>query len=66
MANLNLYVLHLGGEVEGDAGKAGQVQGRHGQQAEPVERHKVEVLHPPQQCPVVGRHDKFALCLLIK
>ena len=66
MAYLNLPVIHLEGEGEGGAGQAGQVQGRHDQQAAPVERHKMEVLHPQQQCPVVGRHDKFALCLLIK
>ena len=65
MANLNLLVLHLGEEGEGDAGQVGQVQGRHDQQAAPVEGHKVEVLHPPQQCPVVGRHDKCALCSII-
>ena len=65
MAYLNLLVLHLGGEGEGGAGQVGQVQGRHGQQAAPVERHQVEVLHPPQQCTVIGRHDKFALCLII-
>ena len=29
MANLNLLVLHLGEEGEGDAGQVGQVQGRH-------------------------------------
>jgi hypothetical protein len=57
MAYLNLLVLHLGGE-----GQVGHVQGRHDQQAAPAERHKVEVLHPPQQCPVLGRPDKFALC----
>ena len=49
MAYLNLLVLHLGEEGEGDAGQVGQVQGRHDRQAAHVEVHKVEVLPPPQQ-----------------
>ena len=39
--------------------QVGQVQCRHDQQAAPVEVHTVEILHHPQQCPDVGRNDKF-------